>query len=119
LSASILAGVSWAANSVVTDMKIFADGVPRWQSWNAPLALYRGTEDELMTQWSQDTIKGYHDASGVRCDVFPVPGESHNTLMDGQVDGMPILDHAYLWLSEVMGLEFASAPSNDSSAIEV
>lgn len=118
LSSSILAGVAWAGNPIVADEKIAHDGVPRWQSWNAPLALYRGTEDELMTQWGQDAIKERLDAAGVQCDLFPVPGASHETIFpDGRVDDTPVYDHSYSWMVKAMGLELA--PAKETATITV
>ena len=45
LSSLVKAGVVWAGNPVVTDMKSNTDKLVRYHANNAPLALYRGTED--------------------------------------------------------------------------
>jgi acetyl esterase/lipase len=111
LSSSVLAGVAWAANPVVTDTKIALDGIPRWQSWNAPLAMYRGDGDTVMTQWAQDAVHGHLQDAGVRCDVFPVPGADHESIFPyGEVSNTPLMDHSYLWLVDSMGLELRTDP---------
>lgn len=105
ISSSIRAGVVWAGNSAVSDIKDAWDGNRRWQTIGAPLAMYRGDRDSIMTDWAQQTMQSRYNATGGRCDLYAVPGAAHTTLWPGgTVGGVPILDHTYAWMADAMSL---------------
>lgn len=56
MSSRIAAGVVWAGNSVVTDTTIALTNSTRYSKLNAPLALYRGSEDETMTPVTSSSL---------------------------------------------------------------
>lgn len=109
-SSLIQAGVVWAGNSVVTDLKVHLDGRPRYLNSSAPLAMYRGSEDGTMTPWAQRDLQAHYNASGARCDLFAVPGVGHGTLFPGgnvtnSSGSIPVLNHSYNWLSAALGVQ--------------
>ena len=120
-SSAISAGAVWAGNAVVIDTIDALDTartgkqVLRYASTNAPLALYRGSEDTVMTPWAQIELQSNFNGSGADCDVFAVPGVGHSTLFPTgtvatkngvPVPGppMPVLNHSYLWLAEKLNV---------------
>eukprot|EP00041_Stephanoeca_diplocostata_P015553 m.297279 g.297279 ORF g.297279 m.297279 type:complete len:357 (-) comp20077_c0_seq7:2508-3578(-) len=106
LSSKIKAGVVWAGNAAVTDMKDALDGGQRFRAPNAPLAMYRGSDDTVMTPWAQLEVQRKFNASGVRCDLHLIQGVGHSSLFpQGNVSAnMPVLNHSYLWLSRNLGV---------------
>lgn len=62
----------------------------------------------MMIFWAQQEMQRRYNASGARCDLYPVPGVGHSSLFPkGNVsttDGVPVLDHSYAWLSSALGL---------------
>ena len=115
LSSAIKAGVVWAGNGAVTETKDALGHDTRYASTNAPLAMYRGSEDSSMTPWAQQQMQAHFNASGARCDLFAVPGVGHSTLFPtGTVQTkngvpvagtpLPVLNHSFTWISEAMGL---------------
>lgn len=120
-SSLIKAGVVWAGNAVNIDTMNFllskTSGGTRYSSSNAPLAMYRGSEDTVMTSWAQNEIQRNYNASGATCDLFAVPGVGHSTLFPtGKVatrNGVPVapamavdvLNHSYMWITDKMQLQ--------------
>ena len=100
----------WAGNSAVTDMKVALDDVPRYLRSNAPLAMYRGSEDSVMTPWAQTDVQAHYNVSGARCELFAVPGVGHSSLFPGgnvtsSSGTTPVLNHSFVWLTEALGLQ--------------
>jgi len=108
------AGVVWAGNGVVTDTIDAQDKANRYATTTAPLAMYRGSEDTVMTPWAQAEVQAAFNASGARCDLFGALGVGHSSLFPGgnvtSKNGMavapavPIMNHSYLWMAEALGL---------------
>lgn len=114
-SSSIKAGVVWAGNGVVTETKNGLDHVDRYATTKAPLAMYRGSQDTVMTPWAQTDEQGHFNSTGGKCDLFEVPGVGHGTLFPtgtvqtkngAPIPGapLPVLNHSYIWMTEAMGL---------------
>lgn len=102
-STDVLAGVVWAGNGVVSNTIDALDGIDRYSTTSASLAMYRGTEgmslclpvvptsersrcqsdaDNVMTPWAQTNVQRLFNASTAhaRCDLFTAPGVGHSTL---------------------------------------
>ena len=124
-SASIQAGVVWAGNAVVADTIDAMDAASgsRYSSSNAPLAMYRGSDDGTMTPWAQAEVQKRFNSSGVLCDLFTAPNATHSGLFPTPVVGLknggqlplplkPVLNHSYDWITTAMKLKLA-AKSDD------
>jgi acetyl esterase/lipase len=117
LSSKVSAGVVWAGNGVATDTFNAFDGLDRFTATNlTPLAMYRGSQDSVMTPWAQSEIQSKFNASGGHCELFAVPGHGHSDLMPAGIvatknglpvgvdEQVPVLNHSYTWLVEQMKL---------------
>merc|ERR1712232_1526471 len=108
----------WAGNAAVTDTKNALDKLQRYSKSNAPLAMYRGSNDRTMTPWAQEEVQRTFNQSGGRCDLFAVPGVGHSDLFpNGMVSSrngvpilhpLPVLNHSYLWLTQALKLKLKS-----------
>jgi hypothetical protein len=106
VSSLLQAGVVWAGNPIVTDMKSGADNATRYMQTNAPLAMYRGSEDSTMTEWGQLELQAIANRTGAIVELFPVPGVGHTSLFPGgNVSGIPVLNHSYSWISNKLSLQ--------------
>jgi acetyl esterase/lipase len=116
-SASIQAGVVWAGNAVVTDTIDAIDAAhgSRYSHSNAPLAMYRGSDDTTMTPWAQTEVQEHFNRSGVLCELFTAPNATHSGLFPTPVVGLkngvelgfprqPVLNHSFDWISAAMRL---------------
>ena len=131
-SSAITAGVVWAGNGAVTDTINAFDGGRRWNNskssntsrynkGNKPLALYRGSDDSVMTPWAQQDLQHHFNQSGVQLDLFTAPNATHSGLFplptvqykNGNLlptgGYMTVLNHSYGWIIKAMGLGNASA----------
>jgi len=86
-SSAVRAGVVWAGNALVTDTINALDKRDRYSATNTPLAMYRGSEDTVMTPWAQTEVQAKFNSTGVRCDLYGAQGvstfsRSHNRLLD-------------------------------------
>ena len=120
-SASIQAGVVWAGNAVVTDTIDALGATPgaRYGSSNAPLAMYRGSDDGTMTPWAQAEVQKHFNSSGVQCDLFTAPNATHSGLFPAPTVGLkngmqlppplkPVLNHSFDWIVSAMKLDLAA-----------
>ena len=114
-SSRVKAGVVWAGNAAATDTFDALDGQDRYRPSMTPLAMYRGEMDNTMTPWAQHEVQAKFNATGVRCDLFAVPGYGHGNLMPAGLvatkNGAPlpmpqltVLNHSYAWLAAQMNL---------------
>ena len=114
-SSLVQAGVVWAGNAVATDTLDALGKDVRYAKTNSPLAMYRGAKDTTMTPWAQAEVQAKFNATGVRCDLFAVPGHGHGDLMPNglvatkngvavQGPRVPVLNHSFTWLVEQLKL---------------
>lgn len=118
-SSLIKAGVVWAGNAVVTDTIDALTNTSRYGRSNAPLAMYRGSNDRTMTPWAQEEIQARFNASGVVCDLFAAPNATHSGLFPTPTVGLkngvrlasplkPVLNHSFEWITATMKLTLAT-----------
>ena len=87
-SSAITAGLIWAGNGAVTDTINAFDGGRRWNNskssntsrynkGNKPLAMYRGSDDSVMSSWAQHDLQQHFNHSGVQLDLYEVLSHRH------------------------------------------
>ena len=109
ISSLLKAGVVWAGNPIVTDMKSASDHAVRYTKANSPLAMYRGVQDGTMTEWGQLELQRIANSTGARVELFSIPGVGHTSLFPGgkvtnSSGAIPVLNHSFNWLSDALGV---------------
>ena len=79
------------------------DGVPRFDSGDAPLMIVHGTADPTVDYSEATSLNATYDANGNPCTLYPIENGGHG-IWGASVDGAPLWSLGFDFLVEYQGL---------------
>lgn len=79
------------------------DGVPRFDSGDAPLMIVHGTADPIVDYSEATSLNATYDANGNPCTLYPIENGGHS-IWGASVDGAPLWSLGFDFMVEYQGL---------------